>query len=73
MFKDEDTIELTCPKCGDVIQEKGGSLKTRRKITCHRCRGNFYPDHDGVAAALEDAQRAIDNLRRSVFAQKKPL
>ena len=63
---DSQPIEIPCPSCGKKLNEQIGRVKRSPTLTCHSCRQSFAIDAHQLRRVLESAQKAADQLGRSL-------
>lgn len=65
MFENQ-TIGVTCPKCGNQIEQTVGWLKSNDKITCPGCSSVLVIDSEKLFAGIEKAEDAVAKFRKSI-------
>lgn len=63
---DSQPIDITCPGCGKKFNEQIGRVKRSPTLTCPSCRQSFAIDAHQLRRVLESAQKAADQLGRSL-------
>ena len=63
---DSQPIEIPCPSCGKKLNEQIGRVKRSPTLTCPGCRQSFALDANQLRRVLESAQKAADQLGRSL-------
>lgn len=64
MFEDQ-IIGVTCTKCGNLIEQTIGWLKSSGKVTCPGCGSDFIINSEKFLAGIEKAEEAFSKLRKS--------
>lgn len=64
MFENQ-TIGVTCPKCGNQIEQTIGWLKSNDKVICPGCGTDFTINSERLSAGLKKAEEAFSKLRKS--------
>ena len=65
MFENQ-TIGVTCPKCGNQIEQTIGWLKSNDNVTCPGCGSDFIINSEKFFAGIEKAEEAFSKLRKSL-------
>lgn len=65
MFENQ-TIGVTCPKCGNQIEQTIGWLKTNDKVACPGCRSELVIDSEKLFSGIEKAEKAVSKFRKSI-------
>ena len=64
-FLDGQSVEIPCPSCGHKTAKTVGWLKANHHFTC-RCGARIEIKDQGFTRGVADAERAMDDLRRSL-------
>lgn len=70
MFENQ-TIGVTCPKCGNQIEQTIGWLKSNDKVICPGCNSDFAIDSEKFFAIIEKAEKAVSKFRTSIRSMGK--
>ncbi|WP_319636859.1 YnfU family zinc-binding protein [Brucella sp. MAB-22] len=65
MFENQ-TIGVTCPKCGNQIEQTIGWLKSNDNVTCPGCCSDFIINSEKFFAGIEKAEEAIAKFGKSI-------
>lgn len=65
MFENQ-TIGVTCPNCGNQIEQTIGWLKSNDKVTCPGCSSDLVINGEKLFAGIEKAEEAFSKLGNSV-------
>ncbi|EXL06228.1 hypothetical protein BG46_15740 [Brucella anthropi] len=65
MFENQ-TIGVTCPKCGNQIEQTIAWLKTHDKLTCGGCGSDIVIDSEKLFSGIKEAEKAVSKFRKSI-------
>lgn len=57
---DSHTVTISCPKCGDQLEEQIGRMKREQHISCPRC-GNMTIDPDELREIEDRLGKQLSN------------